>query len=373
MLATRTTSSPSSGTTSTSPGSRAARRRRGPRRPHGGGPAGQRRGRHPLPGRVAGRQRRGRHPRPHGGRRHRRDQPLPGLAVGAHRGVAGTPARTVTARAGARVIDEGEVAGIGELDRLDDARRLFEQVALAEDFPTSSPCPPTRSSTEGVAVVRNRSWRARRALEPVDAARAGAYPGEAPTRQPVHTCYVPADAVVPGWWWLGRAGAGRPRRARPADLGFPGSWSTRCCRGCARSSPTSRSRTCGSTARTATGPARPRGRRRRPGRGGARRGAGVAAVLGHPRKSLEGPTAGAGVRSLDLFLGGLAGRGRAGGHAAQGHRGEQVAAFLPVLDALEQAHGLALDLELQVETRRRCSAPTARRRWPRCCTPGAAG
>jgi malate synthase len=33
-----------------------------------------------------------------------------------------------------RVIDE-EVAGIGELDRLDDARRLFEQVALAEDFP----------------------------------------------------------------------------------------------------------------------------------------------------------------------------------------------------------------------------------------------
>ncbi len=37
-----------------------------------------------------------------------------------------------------------------------------------------------------------------RALEPVDAARAAAYPGEAPTRQPVHTCYVPADAVVPG-------------------------------------------------------------------------------------------------------------------------------------------------------------------------------
>ncbi len=29
---------------------------------------------------------------------------------------------------------------------------------------------------------------------------------------------------------------------------------------------------------------------------------------------------------------------------------EQVAAFLPVLDALEQAHGLGLDLELQVET-----------------------
>ena len=35
-------------------------------------------------------------------------------------------------------------------------------------------------------------------LAPVDAARLAAYPGEPPTRQPVHTCYVPADAVVPG-------------------------------------------------------------------------------------------------------------------------------------------------------------------------------
>src|SRR3954453_7451516 len=37
-----------------------------------------------------------------------------------------------------------------------------------------------------------------RRLAPVDAARAAAYPGERPDRQPVHTCYVPADAVVPG-------------------------------------------------------------------------------------------------------------------------------------------------------------------------------
>ena len=41
---------------------------------------------------------------------------------------------TVTAELVRRVIDE-EVAGIGELDRLDDARRLFEQVALADEFP----------------------------------------------------------------------------------------------------------------------------------------------------------------------------------------------------------------------------------------------
>ena len=36
-----------------------------------------------------------------------------------------------------------------------------------------------------------------RRLPPVDGARA-ACPGERTTRQPVHTCCVPADAVVPG-------------------------------------------------------------------------------------------------------------------------------------------------------------------------------
>ena len=37
-----------------------------------------------------------------------------------------------------------------------------------------------------------------RLLTPVDALRLTRYPGEWPQRQPVHTCYVPADAVVPG-------------------------------------------------------------------------------------------------------------------------------------------------------------------------------
>jgi malate synthase len=41
---------------------------------------------------------------------------------------------TVTEELVRRVIEE-EVRGIGELENLDDARRLFEQVALAEDFP----------------------------------------------------------------------------------------------------------------------------------------------------------------------------------------------------------------------------------------------
>src|SRR3954467_14618499 len=36
-----------------------------------------------------------------------------------------------------------------------------------------------------------------RRLTPGDAVRLARYPGEWPERQPVHTCYVPADAVVP--------------------------------------------------------------------------------------------------------------------------------------------------------------------------------
>ncbi|MCW2583672.1 MAG: malate synthase [Klenkia sp.] len=49
-------------------------------------------------------------------------------------GVVLDTGETVTAELVHRVIQE-EVAGIGELDRLDDARRLFEQVALADEFP----------------------------------------------------------------------------------------------------------------------------------------------------------------------------------------------------------------------------------------------
>jgi malate synthase len=41
---------------------------------------------------------------------------------------------TVTPELVRRVVEE-EVAGIGALDRIDDARRLFEQVALADEFP----------------------------------------------------------------------------------------------------------------------------------------------------------------------------------------------------------------------------------------------
>jgi malate synthase len=51
-----------------------------------------------------------------------------------HAGVELDTGETVTEELVRGVIEE-EVAGIGELDRLDDARRLFEQVALADEFP----------------------------------------------------------------------------------------------------------------------------------------------------------------------------------------------------------------------------------------------
>ena len=51
-----------------------------------------------------------------------------------HAGVELDTGETVTEDLVRRVVAE-EVEGIGELPYLDDARRLFEQVALAEDFP----------------------------------------------------------------------------------------------------------------------------------------------------------------------------------------------------------------------------------------------
>jgi len=193
-----------------------------------------------------------------------------------------------------------------------------------------------------------------RRLEPVDAARLAAYPGESPARQPVHTCYVPADVVRPGlaaaWGYAALAALdehGLPDLGLPADLvdqvlprvraklavepvedlrvdaedGY-------------RGSPDAEDDDVTSAAAAlAAEPALP-------------------AFLGVRAKSLEGPTRRRGVRSLDLFLGGLAGAGRERAVVTlpKVTAVEQVAAFLPVLDALEQQHGLGLDLELQVET-----------------------
>jgi citrate lyase beta subunit len=193
-----------------------------------------------------------------------------------------------------------------------------------------------------------------RRLAPVDAARAAAYPGERPTRQPLHTCYVPADAVVAGLTaaWGAAALAALDEHGLP-DLGLP----TELVAGVL---PRVR-------AKLATEPVEDLRVDAEDGYlggpdaedGDVRRAAAVLAAepalppfLGMRGKSLEGPTRRRGVRSVDLFLAGLAdaGRERAIVTLPKVTAVEQVAAFLPVLDALEQEHGLALDLELQVET-----------------------
>lgn len=193
-----------------------------------------------------------------------------------------------------------------------------------------------------------------RRLAPVDAARLAAYPGESPARQPVHTCYVPADAVVAGLTasWGTAALTALDEHGLP-DLGLPPAL-------VAEVLPRVR-------AKLATEPVEDLRVDTEDGYLGGpgaedddvRAAAGVLAAepvlpagLGTRVKSLEEPTRRRGVRSLDLFLGGLAGAGRdrAVVTLPKVTAVEQVAALLPVLDALEQAHGLRLDLELQVET-----------------------
>ncbi|MCW2583673.1 MAG: uncharacterized protein JWQ53_2463 [Klenkia sp.] len=191
-----------------------------------------------------------------------------------------------------------------------------------------------------------------RRLGPVDDARAAAYPGERSTRQPVHTCYVPADAVVPGLvqHWGRTALAALDEHGLP-DLGIPGELVEQVL-------PRVREKLAREPVEdlrvdSEDGYRGPPDREDHDVRTAAATLAAEATLppfWGTRAKSLEGPTRRRGVRSLDLFLGGLAGRDRAIVTLPKVTAVEQVAAFLPVLDALEQAHGLALDLELQVET-----------------------
>jgi citrate lyase beta subunit len=196
-----------------------------------------------------------------------------------------------------------------------------------------------------------------RRLAPVDAARLAAYPGERPDRQPVHTCYVPADAVVPGLAgaWGAAALAALDEHGLP-DLGLDPALVERVL-------PRVR-------AKLATEPVEDL---RVDAEDGYRRGpdsedddvlraaAVVAADLragtappsvGIRARSLEGPTRRRGVRTLDLFLSafGTESFARAVITLPKVTDVEQVRAFLPVLDALEAAHGVGLALELQIET-----------------------
>src|SRR5829696_8777220 len=196
-----------------------------------------------------------------------------------------------------------------------------------------------------------------RLLTPVDALRLTRYPGEWPQRQPVHTCYVPADAVVPGLAaaWGAAALDALDEHGLP-DLDLDPALIEQVL-------PRVRFK-------LGTEPVEDLRVDAEDGYRGAPdhedddvlRAAAVVAAdeqagtaspsFGIRAKSLEAPTRHRGVRSLDVFLGGL---GSGGGRKAvvtlpKVTDVDQVKAFLPVLEALEAAHGVALDLELQIET-----------------------
>ncbi|MBM7806714.1 citrate lyase beta subunit [Geodermatophilus bullaregiensis] len=196
-----------------------------------------------------------------------------------------------------------------------------------------------------------------RRLAPVDAARLAAWPGQRPGRQPVHTCYVPADAVVPGVAaaWGAAALAALDEHGLP-DLGHPPALLEEVL-------PRVRAKLAAEPVEDLRVDAEDGYRGRPEDEDGDVRAAAAAVAadvaagtappsVGIRAKSLEGPTRRRGVRSLDLFLG----TGPASGARAavvtlpKVTDVEQVRALLPVLDALESAHGVAIDLELQVET-----------------------
>ncbi len=91
-------------------------------------------------------------------------------------------------------------------------------------------------------------------LAEADRALRDGYPGERSGRQPVHTVYVPADRyserLVPDWGAAALAALDADPDGFRAVLGGRATAGSRS--GCAPSWPPSRSRTCGSTSRTAT-------------------------------------------------------------------------------------------------------------------------
>jgi hypothetical protein len=190
-----------------------------------------------------------------------------------------------------------------------------------------------------------------------DALRLTRYPGEWPGRQPVHTCYVPADAVVPGLAadWGSAALDALDEHGLP-DLGLDPELLdgvlTRVRFKLARE-PIEDLRVDAEDGYRGTGDHEDDDVLRAARAVAADVVEGTAPPsVGIRGKSLEASTRHRGVQSLDVFLGGLADGGgrRAVVTLPKVTEVEQVQAFLPVLDALEAAHGVALDLELQIET-----------------------
>jgi citrate lyase beta subunit len=193
-----------------------------------------------------------------------------------------------------------------------------------------------------------------RRLAPVDAARLAAYPGERPDRQPVHTCYVPVDAVVPGLAasWGAAALQALDEHGLP-DLGLDPALLEQVLprvRAKLAAEPVEDLRVDAEDGYRGTPDAEDDDVLRAAAAVAADLRTGTAPTsVGVRAKSLEGPTRRRGVRTLDLLLGGL-GADRAIVTLPKVTDVEQVRAFLPVLDALEAAHDVRLDLELQIET-----------------------
>ncbi|MGZ4568769.1 MAG: DUF6986 family protein [Blastococcus sp.] len=196
-----------------------------------------------------------------------------------------------------------------------------------------------------------------RRLGPVDAARLAAFPGERPERQPVHTCYVPADAVVPGLAaaWGAAALQALDEHGLP-DLGLDPALVEQVLprvRAKLAAEPVEDLRVDAEDGYRGSPDAEDDDVARAAAAVAADLGAGTAPPsIGIRAKSLEAPTRRRGVRTLDLFLGtfGAESPGRAGVTLPKVTDVEQVRAFLPVLDALEDVSGVRLDLELQIET-----------------------
>jgi citrate lyase beta subunit len=193
-----------------------------------------------------------------------------------------------------------------------------------------------------------------RRLAAVDAARVAAYPGERPERQPVHTCYVPADAVVPdvARAWGTAALAALDEHGLP-DLGLHPDLVEQVLPRVRRklaTEPVEDLRVDAEDGYRGSADAEDDDVLRAAAITTADRTAGTAPPsVGIRAKSLEGPTRRRGVRTLDLFLGALGG-GTAVVTLPKVTDVEQVRAFLPVLEALEAAHGVSVHLELQIET-----------------------
>jgi citrate lyase beta subunit len=193
-----------------------------------------------------------------------------------------------------------------------------------------------------------------RQLTPGDALRLTRYPGEWPERHPVHTCYVPVDAVVPGLAtaWGEAALEALDEHGLP-DLGLAPALVEQLLprvRFKLATEPVEDLRVDAEDGYRGGGEHEDDDVLRAAATVAADVAAGVAPrSVGIRAKSLEAPTRRRGVRSLDLFLGGLGG-GRAVVTLPKVTDVEQVRAILSVLDALEAAHGVSLDLELQIET-----------------------